>query len=281
MSRRAEASVGFRSGRWSCGRRASAPSRRGTSGEAGNAGRERVGLRDWLRRMGRSGGARREGARGRRRPRLAERRPDAPTAQMGAAPAGGPAAPPGGPEREAARPAPPPTERAPSLAPPSPEMPASGGAPPPAAAAASGSGPPRDPAPAPSAPAEPASPPASAAPPSGDPGATRYHAIPDVAKPRVAGVLVAVDGELAGELYRVSDGETRLGRSPECEAVLQSEWISRQHARIRHQDGVFVIAPLSDKNPTIVNDEPTEGRELEDGDFVRLGRTTLRFRSVL
>jgi predicted component of type VI protein secretion system len=94
------------------------------------------------------------------------------------------------------------------------------------------------------------------------------------------GVLVAVDGELEGEVFRVPDGDSRLGRSDGCEVRLPSEWISREHAKVKHQDGMFVIAPLSDKNPTFVNDERTEGTELKDGDFVKLGRTTFRFRTV-
>ena len=43
---------------------------------------------------------------------------------------------------------------------------------------------------------------------------------------------------------------------------------------------MFAIAPLSDQNPTLVNDEPTEGGELCDGDYVKVGRTKLRFRSI-
>ncbi len=39
-------------------------------------------------------------------------------------------------------------------------------------------------------------------------------------------------------------------------------------------------APLSEKNPTRVNGEVTQGTELKDGDDVRLGDTTFRFRTV-
>lgn len=98
---------------------------------------------------------------------------------------------------------------------------------------------------------------------------------------QVVGVLVAVDGELEGEIYRVADGENRLGRAEHCEIRLPSEKISREHAKIMHQGGVFAIAPLSDRNPTLVNGEPTEGSELQDGDTIKVGRTTLRFRSVV
>jgi hypothetical protein len=110
--------------------------------------------------------------------------------------------------------------------------------------------------------------------------ATEYTDARSLLRSRVVAVLVAVDGELEGEVYRISDGENRLGRAPECEIPLPSKKISREHAKLIHSDGVFAIAPLSDRNPTFVNDEPTQGTELSDGDRLRLGNTTFRFRTV-
>jgi len=124
------------------------------------------------------------------------------------------------------------------------------------------------------------SPPRGASPtPAGAQGETKYQAALSI-RGKTVGVLIAVEGELEGEVFRVPDGDCQLGRSEGCEVQLPSEWISREHAKVKHQDGLFVIAPLSDKNPTFVNDERTEGTELKDGDFVKLGRTTFRFRTV-
>lgn len=128
------------------------------------------------------------------------------------------------------------------------------------------------------APAPRASAPASA---SGDAGATRYVEAVGAPGGKVVGVLVAVAGELEGEVFRLRDGQSRVGRDSGCEVVVRSEWISREHAKILHQDGQFAIAPLSERNPTFVNEERTEGGELKDGDLVRLGRTTFRFRSIV
>ncbi|HME70246.1 MAG TPA: FHA domain-containing protein [Myxococcota bacterium] len=124
------------------------------------------------------------------------------------------------------------------------------------------------------------SPPPCASPtPPGAQGETRYvTALP--VRPKTVGVLVAVEGDLEGEVFRVPDGESRLGRSEGCEVPLPSEWISREHSKLKHEDGMFLIAPLSDKNPTFVNNERTEGTELKDGDSIKLGRTTFRFRTV-
>jgi len=97
---------------------------------------------------------------------------------------------------------------------------------------------------------------------------------------QVVGVLVAVDGELQGTIRPVVSGNNRLGRHPECEVSLPSEWISRHHARIEHKHGIFVIEAVGDK-PTIVNSEQIDGSELHDGDYIKVGKTTLRFRSIL
>lgn len=97
---------------------------------------------------------------------------------------------------------------------------------------------------------------------------------------QVLGVLVAVEGELEGAILPIRGGSNRLGRHPESEVFLPSEWISRQHARIEYEQGIFAIEASSDK-PTLVNSERIEGSELHDGDYIKLGKTTLRFRTVL
>ncbi len=111
-------------------------------------------------------------------------------------------------------------------------------------------------------------------------GETKYHTALNLPGGKLVGVLVAVEGELEGEVFRVPDGESLMGRDKQCAIVLPSEWISRTHAKLVHSEGLFVVAPMSDKNPTFVNDERTEGTELKDGDFLRLGKTTFRFRTV-
>jgi pSer/pThr/pTyr-binding forkhead associated (FHA) protein len=122
---------------------------------------------------------------------------------------------------------------------------------------------------------------AAPAPASSGEGKTEYINVGSLAPSQVVGVLVAVEGELEGQIYGLQDGENRVGRSATCQVELSSKKVSREHAKIIHQDGVFAIAPLSEQNPTLVNDEATEGGELRDGDYVKVGRTTLRFRSIV
>jgi pSer/pThr/pTyr-binding forkhead associated (FHA) protein len=117
--------------------------------------------------------------------------------------------------------------------------------------------------------------------PGGSPDApTQYHQAAGYKKDEVSAVLVTIDGDLKGDVFKLFDGENKLGRAEASDIVLPSKWISREHAMIVHQEGIFAIVPLTEKNRTYVNDREVDGAELSDGDTIRLGHTTFRFRSV-
>ena len=72
------------------------------------------------------------------------------------------------------------------------------------------------------------------------------------------------------------------GRSPQ-HVTLQSNTVSRQHARFAFANGRWAVANLSHTNPVVVNDEnlPDSAgeRPLADGDKIELGEVVLRYRS--
>jgi hypothetical protein len=109
---------------------------------------------------------------------------------------------------------------------------------------------------------------------------TAYPDGEELQRDEVVGVLVAVDGELKGQVYRLFDGENRLGRAESSEVVLPSKWISREHAMLVHHGGIFALVSTNDRNHTYVNGEEVDGVEVADGDAIRLGRTTFRFRLI-
>jgi len=210
-------------------------------------------LRDLLRKLGLASGddARETGV---RRARLPQRAADAPTIRVPLNPAGPIDSPAGG------SPAPmPPASLVRSPAPPA------------AASAPPLASPPRT---------------HAAARPAGAPhpelvGATQYFSVAAPAGDLV-GVLVAVAGPLKGQVYTVSDGDTRLGREG-CEITLRSQRISRYHAKIVHVDGAFVVEAnpeVSARNPTVVNDQTIDAEALCDGDVIRLGDCTFKFRTI-
>lgn len=72
------------------------------------------------------------------------------------------------------------------------------------------------------------------------------------------------------------------GRSPQS-VTLQSDTVSRRHARFAYSNGRWAVANLSRTNPVVVNDERLADnsveRPLADGDRLELGEVVLRFRA--
>lgn len=72
-----------------------------------------------------------------------------------------------------------------------------------------------------------------------------------------------------------------LGRSPECELSLSDAGVSRRHAQVlRSPDSGWVVADLGSTNGTKLNGlRISAERQLEDGDEITVGATTIRFES--
>ena len=81
--------------------------------------------------------------------------------------------------------------------------------------------------------------------------------------------------------YQISAGVTTIGRESSNQIQLLDSEISRQHAEIRSDDGIhFQIADLQSSNGTFVNGTPISEHNLEPGDRLILGNTTLVFEDV-
>jgi DNA-binding winged helix-turn-helix (wHTH) protein len=79
--------------------------------------------------------------------------------------------------------------------------------------------------------------------------------------------------------FRLTAGENVVGRDPQCTIWLDESGISRRHARIVVTGASATIEDLSSKNGTFVGRRRIkEPRELVDGDQIRFGSTTARFR---
>ncbi len=108
--------------------------------------------------------------------------------------------------------------------------------------------------------------------------------------------LVVVDGpdkSAIGQVHNLHPGSSTVGRVPGNDIVLGDETCSAQHARIRveaQEDGTtaFMLYDMGSRNGTFVGDRESyrddESRryrhELQDGDFLLLGDTTLAFKKL-
>ena len=75
----------------------------------------------------------------------------------------------------------------------------------------------------------------------------------------------------ADQFVELNEYPLTIGRQPSCEIVIDKVAVSRQHARIAYESGLFYLEDLQSRNGTFVNDLPTHGRmKLRDRDQIRI-----------
>jgi hypothetical protein len=84
---------------------------------------------------------------------------------------------------------------------------------------------------------------------------------------------------LVGENKRnvLSGSRVLLGRSRECDIMVNDPNVSRRHAELRSDGGRWSVIDLGSTNGIKVNGRRVEQRELSDGDKLTLGVTDLTF----
>lgn len=93
---------------------------------------------------------------------------------------------------------------------------------------------------------------------------------------RTQAYLIVISGPHVGRMYKVDQQELTMGRSPQVDIQLNDVGVSRRHARIvRRADNVFV-QDMKSANGTYINGvQVTDDFQLEDGDKITLGGTTI------
>ena len=93
------------------------------------------------------------------------------------------------------------------------------------------------------------------------------------------GWLVPLEGPQTGELFQLS-GRCVIGTAPECEVIMRDPSISSRHAEFSAAGNTFRINDLGSTNGTYVNEKRVSNSDLVDGDNLRLGRTSFKFKSI-
>ena len=98
----------------------------------------------------------------------------------------------------------------------------------------------------------------------------------------VSGWLVLRSGPRAGkQLGLGTSAPSGIGRdASRCELVLDDPAVSREHARVQWEHGQFILYDLASANGTWVNNNRIQRQALMDGDMIRIGDTTMAFKSV-
>ncbi len=92
-------------------------------------------------------------------------------------------------------------------------------------------------------------------------------------------LVVRSGGGRAGEVFPLAEGETTIGRSPDCGIFLDDVTVSRRHAVLAERDGRFWIDDLGSLNGTFLNRRRIESAPLDDGDELQIGKYRMTFLS--
>jgi DNA-binding response OmpR family regulator len=94
----------------------------------------------------------------------------------------------------------------------------------------------------------------------------------------MTGELVPFLSDPAGEEHPLTGETTTVGRAVECDIVITSKRVSRQHACVRRDGWQVLLEDLNSTNGTYLNDErllsPTE---LRDDDRIKIGDVVFVF----
>jgi signal transduction histidine kinase/pSer/pThr/pTyr-binding forkhead associated (FHA) protein len=94
----------------------------------------------------------------------------------------------------------------------------------------------------------------------------------------VLGRIEVVQGDTTGATRDLTPRALRIGRAWENDVCLPDASVSRFHARVYHDTGELWIEDLGSTQGVVLNGTRIERARLEDGDEMRLGGVTLRFR---
>ena len=92
-------------------------------------------------------------------------------------------------------------------------------------------------------------------------------------------VLIYPTGDLLGKRFTLERQALLIGRTGECDIVVELDSVSRRHARIQREGLNIVVHDLGSTNGTYVNQIQIKSRVLSDGDQIKIGNAIFKFLS--
>jgi pSer/pThr/pTyr-binding forkhead associated (FHA) protein len=90
-------------------------------------------------------------------------------------------------------------------------------------------------------------------------------------------ILVVTRGPTVGSRMLIDSRVTSLGRHPDSDVFLDDITVSRHHAEIQREEGIFLFRDLGSLNGSYVNGRALERVQLTNGDELQIGRFKLVF----
>jgi adenylate cyclase len=97
------------------------------------------------------------------------------------------------------------------------------------------------------------------------------HAVPTISN------LIITEGNKKGEVYSILNFPFKIGRNSDNDICFEDKRVSRYHAEIYVNNGVYIIRDLGSHNGTFVNEVRIDSIQLDSGDKITIGTNSLLF----
>lgn len=88
--------------------------------------------------------------------------------------------------------------------------------------------------------------------------------------------VVVLSGDRMGEMFPLKDaGKTTIGRGLQTDVRINDEGISRTHALVEGEQGVYYLSDAGSTNGTYANGKKVERHPLEEGDKIQIGASSV------
>lgn len=96
-------------------------------------------------------------------------------------------------------------------------------------------------------------------------------------RPERPHLLEVVEGPGKGTRFKLDGQSYDLGRGAQADLLLDSDEVSRLHAKLTRTDGEYTIEDAGSRNGITLNGLRVHAAVLRDGDEVQLGDVTLKY----
>jgi hypothetical protein len=112
-------------------------------------------------------------------------------------------------------------------------------------------------------------------------GNTNTTAAPQpFAKRKLVGWLVSFTNDELGQDYKLYVGKNKIGSAAGCDILVNDSSISSDHSTILFREPEFLIKDNFSTNGTKINGVMVDEGKLKDGDELKLGNTTFKFKTA-
>ena len=89
--------------------------------------------------------------------------------------------------------------------------------------------------------------------------------------------LEIIEGGDAGMTFPIVNKTITIGRAESSDMQLSDEYVSNKHCQIVYREDHFTVIDLQSLNKTKVNGNIFQQRNLNSGDILTLGKTSIQF----